>query len=89
MFTQGDVSMTMSIAISSEEIAAGIDRKRANDIAERVARWVQIRANAAWTPSNLLTREFFTQCAYNYAYEVAFVKAIAKQKAMLMGYRHF
>jgi hypothetical protein len=80
--------MTMSIALS-EEAGCGIDRKRANAIAERVARWARLRADAVWSPAHILSREFFTQCAYTYAYEVAFVKAIAKQKALIAGYQYF
>lgn len=72
--------MTVHIALNGNDTSGEINRKKAHEIAKRIANAARTKALAAWNPSTNRSQEVFADCAYSVAYEIAFVKAIAKQK---------
>jgi hypothetical protein len=78
--------MTMNIALKGSDITNGVDRKKADTLANRVARMARSRAVAAWNPSCRVSLEVFADHTYNDIYDVAFLKAITKQKVKKLNY---
>lgn len=78
--------MTMHIALTGSDASNGVDRKKADAIATKVARAAHSKALVTWDPRNEYSREMFADRAYAAAYEEAFLKAIVKQKTIRRNY---
>jgi hypothetical protein len=79
--------MTMQIALESIDTSDWVDRRKADAVAQRVARSARTKATATWNPTCVVSREMYADIAFKLTYEVAFVKSIVKQKAKRYGYR--
>jgi hypothetical protein len=79
--------MTIVIALEDDEIFGGIDRKKADALARRIARTARAKAIVTWNPTCMVGKEMYADIAYKLTYEVAFVKAIAKQKGKRFGFK--
>lgn len=79
--------MTMQIALEGIDTSNGVDRKKADAVAQRIARSARTKAVATWNPTCAVGKEMYADIAFKLTYEVAFVKAIAKQLAKKHGYR--
>jgi hypothetical protein len=78
--------MTMQLSLRGNDTSNGVDRKKADAVATRVARAAQAKALAEWDPRNEYSRETFAARAYAAAYEAAFLKAVAKQRTLRINY---
>jgi hypothetical protein len=79
--------MTILIALEDDGTFGGIDRKKADALARRVAKAARTKAIFTWNPTCMVGKEMYADIAYKLTYEVAFVKAIAKQKGKRFGFK--
>jgi hypothetical protein len=79
--------MTILIALDDDAGFGGVDRKKADALARRLARAARAKAMVIWNPACVVGREMYADIAYKLTYEVAFVKAMARQKGRKFGYK--
>ncbi len=85
--------MLMQMTFKGSDTAFGVDRRKAETVARRVAKAARTRAIAMWNQGKY--RDFFRSVeeiadfAYDFAYKTALRKTIARQKARKSGYRLF
>jgi hypothetical protein len=85
--------MLMNTAMKGSNTTIGVDRKKADTIARRIAKAARTRAIELWSQGQyrdfFRSEQEFVDFAYDYSYKTALRKAIAKQKARKSGYRFF
>ncbi|MBK8162909.1 MAG: hypothetical protein IPK65_07140 [Gammaproteobacteria bacterium] len=85
--------MLMHKTLKDGETSDGVDQKKAETIARRVARSARNRAVVAWSQGKyrdlFQSEQVFLDFAYDYTYKMALRKTLARQKARSSGYRLF